>query len=60
LAPLRAKLEDLGVSDVNFALALIQSTTDGATKRIERGDDAELIIASTREFCIAGLKALVR
>jgi AcrR family transcriptional regulator len=60
LAPLRAKLEDLGVSDVNFALSLIQSTTDGATKRIERGDDAELIIASTREFCIAGLKALVR
>jgi AcrR family transcriptional regulator len=60
LAPLRSKLEDLGVSDVNFALALIQSTTDGATKRIERGDDAELIIASTREFCIAGLKALVR
>ena len=60
LAPLRTKLEDLGVGDVNFALALIQSTTDGATKRIERGDDAELIIASTREFCIAGLKALVR
>jgi AcrR family transcriptional regulator len=60
LAPLRSKLEDLGISDVGFALALIQSTTDGATKRIERGDDAELIIASTREFCIAGLKALVR
>ena len=60
LAPLKIKLEDLGVSDVNFALALIQSTTDGATKRIERGDDAELIITSTREFCIAGLKALVR
>jgi AcrR family transcriptional regulator len=60
LSPLKSKLEDLGVSDVNFALALIQSTTDGATKRIERGDDAELIIASTREFCIAGLKALVR
>jgi AcrR family transcriptional regulator len=60
LAPLRSKLEDLGISDVSFALALIQSTTDGATKRIERGDDAELIIASTREFCIAGLKALVR
>ena len=59
LAPLRSKLEDLGITDVNFALSLIQSTTDGATKRIERGDDAELIIASTREFCIAGLKALV-
>jgi AcrR family transcriptional regulator len=60
LAPLRTKMEDIGVSDVNFALSLIQSTTDGATKRIERGDDAELIIASTRAFCIAGLKALVR
>ena len=60
LAPLKSKLEDLRVSDVNFALTLIQSTTDGATKRIERGDDAEPIIASTREFCIAGLKALVR
>ncbi len=60
LAPLRTRLEELGVRDVNFALSLIQSTTDGASRRIERGDDAESVISSTREFCIAGLKALVR
>lgn len=60
LAPLRTRLEELGVRNVNFALSLIQSTTDGASRRIERGDDAESVISSTREFCIAGLKALVR
>ncbi len=60
LAPLRSKLEELGVSDVNFAMTLIQSTTDGASRRIESGDDAELVITTTREFCIAGLTALAR
>jgi AcrR family transcriptional regulator len=60
LAPLRSKLEELGISDINFALTLIQSTTDGASRRIESGDDAELVITSTREFCIAGLTALAR
>ena len=60
LAPLRSKLEELGISDINFALTLIQSTTDGASRRIESGDDAELVIESTREFCIAGLTALAR
>lgn len=60
LAPLRSKLEELGISDINFALTLIQSTTDGASRRIESGDDAEIVIRSTREFCIAGLTALVR
>lgn len=60
LSPLRSKLEDLGIKDATFALSLIQSTTDGASKRIERGDDAELVIATTREFCIAGLQALAR
>ena len=60
LAPLRIKLEELGISDINFALTLIQSTTDGASRRIESGDDAELVITSTREFCIAGLTALAR
>ena len=60
LAPLRSKLEELGISDINFALTLIQSTTDGASRRIEGGDDAELVIRSTREFCIAGLTALAR
>lgn len=60
LAPLRSKLEELGISDINFALTLIQSTTDGASRRIESGDDAEIVIRSTREFCIAGLTALAR
>ena len=60
LAPLRSKLEELGISDINFALTLIQSTTDGASRRIESGDDAEIVIKSTREFCIAGLTALAR
>jgi hypothetical protein len=60
LSPLRSKLEELGISDINFALTLIQSTTDGASRRIESGDDAELVISSTREFCIAGLTALAR
>lgn len=60
LAPLRSKLEELGISDINFALSLIQSTTDGASRRIESGGDAELIIKTTREFCIAGLTALAR
>ncbi len=60
LAPLRSKLEELGISDINFALTLIQSTTDGASRRIESGDDADLVITSTREFCIAGLTALAR
>jgi len=60
LAPLRIKLEELGISDINFALTLIQSTTDGASRRIESGDDAEIVIQSTREFCIAGLTALAR
>ena len=60
LAPLRSKLEELGISDIHFALTLIQSTTDGASRRIESGDDAELVIQSTREFCTAGLTALAR
>jgi AcrR family transcriptional regulator len=60
LAPLKSKLAEMGVTDINFALILIQSTTDGASRRIESGDDAELVIKTTREFCIAGLTALAR
>ena len=60
LAPLKSKLAEMGISDINFALTLIQSTTDGASRRIESGDDAELVIKTTREFCIAGLTALAR
>lgn len=60
LAPLRANLQEIGIDDISTALTLIQSATDGATKRIESGDDAELVIQRTRDFCIAGLKALAR
>ena len=60
LAPLKGKLTEMGVKDISFALTLIQSTTDGASRRIESGDDAELVIKTTREFCIAGLTALAR
>lgn len=60
LAPLKSKLTEMGVKDISFALTLIQSTTDGASRRIESGDDAELVIKTTREFCIAGLTALAR
>lgn len=60
LAPLRRHLESLGIVEISLALTLIQSATDGATKRIESGDDAELVIQQTSEFCIAGLRALTR
>ena len=60
LAPLKSKLIEMGIKDISFALTLIQSTTDGASRRIESGDDAELVIKTTREFCIAGLQALAR
>ena len=60
LAPLRSKLTELGVSDIDLALSMIQSITDGASRRIERGDDAELVITSVTSFCIAGIETLRR
>jgi AcrR family transcriptional regulator len=58
LAPLRCHLADLGIKDIDMELALIQSITDGATRRIERGDDAEDVITSVTTFCIAGINSL--
>ena len=58
LAPLKVQLAAMGIVDIDFALSMIQSTTDSATKRIESGDDAELVITATTQFCIAGLNAL--
>lgn len=58
LAPLKVKLVEMGVVETDFALSMIQSTTDSASKRIESGDDAESVISSTLQFCIAGLAAL--
>jgi hypothetical protein len=48
------------VQDVDMALALIQSITDSASRRIERGDDAEGVITSVTTFCIAGINSLRR
>ena len=59
LAPLQRSLQELGISDINQALSLIQSSTDVATKRIEGGADAEYEIASTTAFCLSGLRALI-
>lgn len=59
LVPLRNSLEEMQISDITQAMALIQSATDVATKRIEGGADADLEIATTTAFCIAGLKGLI-
>lgn len=60
LAPLRSKLIEIGITDTDFALSMIQSVTDKASRSIESGDDAELVISSTTRFCIAGLQALTK
>lgn len=60
LAPLSSALMAIGIVDVLQALILIQSVTDAATKRIEAGNNAESEIESTTNFCIAGIRALVR
>ncbi len=58
LAPLSTPLNQLGVTDVRQALALIHAATESATRRIEAGLDSAREIESTREFLIAGLCAL--
>ena len=58
LAPLSAPLSQLGVRDVRQALALIHASTESATRRIEAGMDSASEIESTRNFIVAGLKAL--
>jgi AcrR family transcriptional regulator len=60
LSPLRSRLAELGVADIDMALSLIQGVTDSASRRIERGDDAEGVITSVTSFCIAGINALRR
>lgn len=60
LAPLRSRLTELGVKDIDMALSLIQSITDSASRRIERGDDAEGVITSVTTFCIAGINSMRR
>jgi len=59
LAPLRNSLTAMQIKDIAQAMALLQGATDVATKRIEGGADADLEIATTTAFCIAGLKSLI-
>ena len=59
LAPLQKNLLAIGLSDTSHAMALLQSATDVATKRIENGNDAEREIIMTTAFCIAGIRALI-
>jgi len=59
LAPLTTALTQIGVLDLNYALSMIQSLTDAATKRIENGNSAEIEISKTTAFCIAGLQTLI-
>lgn len=58
LAPLSAPLSQLGIRDVHQALALIHASTESATRRLEAGMDSASEIESTRNFIVAGLKAL--
>lgn len=58
LAPLSAPLSQLGIRDVRQALALIHATTESATRRIEAGMDSASEIEATRNFIVAGLRAL--
>ncbi len=60
LAPLQKALADIGVRDISQALSLIQAVTDVSTRRIETGSNAEFEIASATNFCIAGIRALVK
>ena len=60
LAPLSKALLEIGVTDLTYALSMIQSLTDAATKRIEAGNDAESEISKTTVFCIAGLRTLIQ
>ena len=60
LAPLSNALLDIGITDLAQALTLIQAVTDAATKRIESGIDADSEIASATNFCLAGIRGLLR
>lgn len=59
LAPLTAGLSGIGITDIPQSLALLQSITDVATKRIEGGADAEGEITKTIAFCLAGIRSLI-
>ena len=58
LDPLRQTLINMRISDIDQALSLIRSVTDGATKRIESGVDPKSEIEASISFINAGLAAL--
>ena len=58
MAPLVKGFEQMGVKDLQQAMAFVQAITDVATKRIEAGNDAEAEIKSATAFCINGLASL--
>lgn len=60
LAPLNSALTQLNIQDIPQALNLIQSVTDATTKRIESGNEAEIEIATAINFCLAGVRTLIR
>lgn len=57
-APLTQALEAIGVLDVEFALRLIQATTEAAARRMLTDHDREHVINTANAFVIAGLRAL--
>ena len=58
MAPLVKGFEQMGVKDLQQAMAFVQAITDVATKRIEAGHDAEAEIKSATAFCINGLASI--
>jgi AcrR family transcriptional regulator len=58
MAPLVKGFEQMGVKDLQQAMAFVQAITDVATKRIEAGHDAEAEIKSATGFCINGLASI--
>lgn len=51
-------LQQIGITDASQALALIQSATDAATRRIESGHESNQEISTTSAFIMAGLRSL--
>ena len=51
-------LEKMGLSNIQIAISLLQSTIDNASVRIDGGNEAALEIQCAQKYAIAGLRAL--
>jgi hypothetical protein len=51
-------LEKMGLSNIQIAISLLQSTIDNASVRIDGGNEAALEIQYAQKYAIAGLRAL--